>query len=142
MRYFAYGSNLHAADLARFCRASGHDPSGIRALGPAWLPDHEPFYAYSSEARGGGALSVRARRGSATPGALFELDEAGERALEAKEGVRYVATERVVLLGAEEVRARTYVVRDEHLRAEHVAPTAEYAALVDAGLRAHDLPTA
>lgn len=142
MRYFAYGSNLHAADRARWCRAHGHDPSGIRALGAAWLPDHEPVYAYLSEARGGGALSVRARRGSATPGVLFDVDESGARALDAKEGARYRAVERVVLFGAEEVRARTYVVRDEHLRAAHVAPTAEYAALVDEGLRAHDLPTA
>ncbi|MBX3273365.1 MAG: gamma-glutamylcyclotransferase [Sandaracinaceae bacterium] len=142
MRYFAYGSNLHLDDLSRFCRERGYDAGAIRPLGPAWLPDHEPVYHYRSIARRGGALSVREAFGRATPGLLFEVDGAGWRALDAKEGARYARVERVVLFDGSEQRAATYVVREAHREAAHVAPREDYAALVEAGLAAHGLPTA
>lgn len=141
MRYFGYGSNLHREDLARWCRARGHAVDAIRPLGPAWLPDHEPVYHYLSAARDGGALSVRPRLGRAVPGVLFEVDDAGWPALDAKEGAKYERVERVVLHAGREVVARTYVVAEAHREPTHVPPRDAYAALVAEGLAAHGLPT-
>ncbi|MCB9596738.1 MAG: gamma-glutamylcyclotransferase [Sandaracinaceae bacterium] len=141
MRYFGYGSNLHAEDLARWLRAHGFDPGAIREVGPAWLPDHEPVYHYFSAVRDGGALSVRERVGCATPGALFDVDDAGWRALDRKEGAKYERVRRWILCGGREVEAHTYVVREAHREERHVAPRPEYAELVRAGLEARGLPT-
>lgn len=101
------------------------------------------MFHYHSRARDGGALSVRPRRGCAVPGLLFEVNEAGWRALDAKEGCPryYERVERLVLTGdGEERRAYTYVVAEKHRRDEHVAPTDEYLRLVQEGLAAHGLP--
>ena len=136
MRYFGYGSNLNTADLRRWCRERGCEGAEIRELGPAWLPDHEPVFHYLSVARDGGALSVRPRLGAATPGALFEVDDAGWRALDRKEGAKYARVEVVALRGGEEVRATTYVVAEAHRRSSLVAPRAEYLALVTEALEA------
>lgn len=142
MRYFGYGSNLHAADLLRWSGERDLDPGGIRAIGPTWLPDHEPVFHYRSGARKGGALSIRARRGRATPGVLFDMDERGWSLLDRKEGPKYARARCVVLRGYDEVEAVTYVVEPEHREPHHVAPLPEYVALVTGGLAAHGLPTA
>jgi gamma-glutamylcyclotransferase (GGCT)/AIG2-like uncharacterized protein YtfP len=143
VHYFGYGSNLHRTDFERWCRARGHCHDGVRVVGPAWLPDAEPVFHYRSKARNGGALNVRPRRGSAVPGLLFEVDEAGWRALDAKEGrPRYYERVEALVLDrdGEERRAFTYEVVEDHRRDEHVPPTAEYARLVREGLAAHGLP--
>jgi gamma-glutamylcyclotransferase (GGCT)/AIG2-like uncharacterized protein YtfP len=142
MRYFGYGSNLHAGDLARWCREHGHGAAKIRAIEPAWLPDMEVAFHYFSRARGGGALDVRERVGSCVPGMLFEVDEAGWRALDAKEGPRYVRSQRTVLteLG-EEAPAAIYTVAAEHHEPRHVPPSDEYLALVCRALEEHRLPS-
>lgn len=142
MRYFGYGSNLDATDLARWCGERGHAAARIEARGVGWLPDAEPVFHYLSRARQGGALSVRERIGSAVPGVLFDVDEAGWRALDAKEGAKYERVRRHVLSDeGDEVEAWTYVVRPEHREPRHVAPTERYVGHVVRGLRAHGLPT-
>jgi gamma-glutamylcyclotransferase (GGCT)/AIG2-like uncharacterized protein YtfP len=144
MLYFAYGSNLHREDFARWCAERGHRAT-LHAVSSAWLPDFEAVFHYASRARGGGALDVRRRRGSAVPGVLFEVDAGGWAALDAKEGAphRYEARDVVVLApSGEEVRARTYVVSDAHRQAVHVPPTAAYVTLVCEGLASHGLPDA
>lgn len=142
VRYFGYGSNLDLVDLRRWCREHGHTMAGIRPVGPAWLPDAEVVFHYRSRARRGGALSVRSRVGSAVPGGLFEVDEAGWATLEAKEGARYERVPRVVLRAGEEIEAQTFVVREEHREEGHVAPTDAYVGHVTRGLEAQGLPTA
>jgi gamma-glutamylcyclotransferase (GGCT)/AIG2-like uncharacterized protein YtfP len=143
VHYFGYGSNLHRTDFERWCRERGHCHDGVRVVGPAWLPDAEPVFHYRSKARRGGALNIRPRRGSAVPGLLFEVDEAGWRALDAKEGRPrfYERVERLVLTAdGEERTAITYEVVEDHRRDEHVPPTDEYARVVREGLAAHGLP--
>ncbi|HJL16632.1 MAG TPA: gamma-glutamylcyclotransferase [Sandaracinaceae bacterium LLY-WYZ-13_1] len=143
MLYFGYGSNLHRADFARWCRERGHRTDAVRALGPAFLPDAEPVFHYRSKARGGGAMSVRERPGHAVPGVLFEVDEEGWGALDRKEGrPRYYERVRKIVLTAdgEERSATTYEVTPPHRRAHHVPPTEHYARLVTEGLAAHGLP--
>ncbi len=140
MLYFGYGSNLCREDLEAWCARRGHDGRGIVPLARAWLLDWEVVFHYLSRTRGGGALSVRPRRGGVVPGALFEVDAAGWRALDAKEGAprTYRRQDCVVLdeHGAE-VRARTYVVADAFVRDSHVPPHDEYVRVVCEGLRAH-----
>lgn len=141
MRYFGYGSNLNTADLARWCEAHGFTASGIRELGPAWLPDHEPVFHYLSVARDGGALSVRPRLGAATPGCLFSCDDEGWRALDRKEGAKYERVTRRVLFRGEDVEATTYVVASGHREDDLVAPQPAYLKLVTDALATRSLPT-
>ena len=144
MWYFGFGSNLDAEDLARWCEARGFDGARIRFVERAWLPEHELAFHYHSKSRRGGALDVRPRVGAAVPGALFEVNEDGWRALDHKEGagVTYARRE-VVTLDArgEERPAVTYQVRPDYVRDHHVPPTDEYRATVTRGLRALDHPT-
>ena len=145
LRYFGYGSNLHLADFARWCAERGFDPGGLRPVAPAWLPDAEPVFHYRSAARRGGALSVRPRRGSAVPGMLFDVDDGGLAALDAKEGAPrfYERVERVVVRAdGEEERAFTYVVIPERQEERHIPPTPIYRRTVLEGLRSHGLPIA
>jgi gamma-glutamylcyclotransferase (GGCT)/AIG2-like uncharacterized protein YtfP len=145
MRYFGYGSNLDGEDLATWAAARGHDVAGMRPLGPAFLPDHELTFRYRSQARGGGALSVRARLGAAVPGALFAVDEAAIAALDEKEGVpRFYRRRQVVVLDllGDEIGAFTYVVQPGRIEGRHVAPTVAYLAAVRRGLDAHGQATA
>lgn len=145
MLYFGYGSNLNRADLEAWCASRGHDAGGIVPVARAWLPDSEVVFHYLSRTRKGGALSVRSRRGSVVPGVLFEVDAAGWRALDAKEGAprTYARTDCVVLADdGSEVRARTYVVTPSFVRDGHVPPSDAYVRLVCEGLGAHGLPDA
>ncbi len=136
MLYFAYGSNLDEQSWATWCAARGYDPASIEPLGPAWLPDYELVFRYRSRLRAGGALDVRARRGSATPGALFRVrDWAG---LDAKEGVAgdYYERIRVTVLtnDGHAHLAQTYRVHAHRLERSFVAPAPEYREMVARGL--------
>lgn len=143
--YFGYGSNLNLGDLARWCREKDVAPPRLRVVGPAWLPDHELVFHYRSKARSGGALDVRARRGAAVEGMIFETDERGARVLDRKEGAPsyYERTERVALTAdGREVSVTTYVVTDAHRQDRHVPPTDEYVRVVREGLARHGLDDA
>lgn len=135
--YFAYGSNLDADALSGFARAEGLDPSVVRPISRAWLPDFEPVFHYRSERLGGGALDVRPRTGAATPGALFEVKD-GFALLDHKEGVARGCYERVTAtaLTADGARhaCQTYVVSQAR-RGEFCAPSDAYIETVARGLR-------
>jgi gamma-glutamylcyclotransferase (GGCT)/AIG2-like uncharacterized protein YtfP len=135
--YFAYGSNLDADAVSGFARAEGLDPSVVRPVGRAWLPDHEPVFHYRSERIDGGALDVRPRRGAVTPGALFEVKD-GFALLDHKEGIAAGCHRRtgVTALTSDGHRhaAQTYVVADAH-RGDFCAPTDAYLEAVARGLR-------
>jgi len=141
VRYFGYGSNLHLADLARWLGERGFRHEGVRRVGPAWLPDHEPVFHYHAWSRDGGALSVRPRVGAATPGALFDVDDHGWAALDLKEGDKYERREVVILVDGEEVTATTYVGSAPHVEPRHVPPQPHYIGLVREGLADLGLPT-
>ena len=111
--YFGYGSNLDAEDWAAWCRKRGADPTSMVELGPAWLLDHSMRFHYRSTGRGGGAADVvRDSRGTAVPGALFSLSEAGREWMNRKEGHPVYVRRRSVMTAVRDVvKAITYVVR-------------------------------
>ena len=133
--YFAYGSNLDADNWVQWCEAKGYDPQSLEPLGRAWLPDYEPVFHYQSRLRKGGALDVRPRKGTATPGALFRVHD--WTALDAKEGLsgRYYRRFEVVALtdDGHAHPAVTYCVCDERL-GSFVPPGPEYQEIVTRGL--------
>lgn len=133
MLYFAYGSNLHAVDLAKYCAEHGHAPLLLEGHA-AHLPDHTAAFHYYSKSRQGGALDVAAARGHACPGALFDLGLAQVAVLDEKEsaGVNYERREVSVCSGGALLSAFTYGVRQER-RGDFVAPTQEYFDIACAG---------
>jgi gamma-glutamylcyclotransferase (GGCT)/AIG2-like uncharacterized protein YtfP len=133
--YFAYGSNLDADNWVQWCEVNGYDPGSIELIGRAWLPDYEPVFHYQSRLRKGGALDVRPRRGTATPGALFRVrDWTG---LDAKEGLSGAYNRRLEVTALTDDgrghAAVTYCVCDERL-GSFVAPESEYQEIVTRGL--------
>jgi gamma-glutamylcyclotransferase (GGCT)/AIG2-like uncharacterized protein YtfP len=133
--YFAYGSNLDVENWVQWCEAKGYDPASIELLGRAWLPDYEPVFHYQSRLRKGGALDVRPRKGTATPGALFRVHD--WTGLDAKEGLAGGYYRRVEVLALTDDGhahpAVTYCVCDERL-GSFVPPGLEYREIVTRGL--------
>lgn len=146
--YFAYGSNANAEALDEWCRRNGAPVGCVRPIGGAWLADREPAYRYVSRSNGGGALDVKPRRGTATPGVLYEVDLAGWDALDAKEGAaldspRYRRVSAWALRDdGSELEVVTYEVAPAFRRQGFVAPTDAYRRRVLDGLLAYALPTA
>ncbi|MFK7998182.1 MAG: gamma-glutamylcyclotransferase [Polyangiales bacterium] len=140
MLYFAYGSNLHAKDLARYCTAHGHRPFELPGRA-AQLPDYLPAFHYHSTSRQGGALDAAASLGHACAGALFDLSPDQVSVLDEKEsaGVNYERRDVIVACEGALLRAFTYCVREER-RERFIAPTAEYLQIVSKGYAAfaHD----
>lgn len=143
MLYFAYGSNLDELNWGDWCRDKGFDPASIEPLGRAWLPDYELAFHYRSRLRRGGALDVRRRRGTATPGALFRVHD--WHGLDAKEGVSggYYRRLRVTALtdDGHAHAATTYTVCEDRI-GRFIPPGPEYREMVLRGLsrfgHAHD----
>ena len=84
--YFAFGSNLNYEDWDRKFRNGPKHRDAFRPIGPAWLPDVRAAFTMESASRRGGVLDLLPWTGSAVPGMLYEVSEAGWKALEAKEG--------------------------------------------------------
>jgi gamma-glutamylcyclotransferase (GGCT)/AIG2-like uncharacterized protein YtfP len=140
MYYFAYGSNLHAHDLGKYCSAHGHQP--FNAVGhAAHLLDHRPAFHYFSTSRQGGALDAASSFGNVCHGALFELGADQVAVLNEKEsaGVNYERCDVIVCSQGALVPAFTYCVRKER-RGRFIAPSTEYLNIVSAGYAAfgHD----
>ncbi len=135
MLYFAYGSNLDVDNWVQWCETKGYDPASIEPLGRAWLPDYEPVFHYQSRLRKGGALDVRPRRGTATPGALFRVHD--WRGLDAKEGLSGGYYRRIEVMALTDDghahEAVTYGVCEERV-GEFVPPAPEYREIVTGGL--------
>ena len=144
--YFAYGSNLDAADWGSYCESAGADPKGMRSLGPAWLADHRLVFHFHSRSRSGGAADViPAERGEAVPGALMELSDEALKVMDAKEGhPRIYAREtvQVATLDGRTHAAVTYRVTPEARAPGHTPPNSSYEGLLRGGLESRALPTA
>jgi gamma-glutamylcyclotransferase (GGCT)/AIG2-like uncharacterized protein YtfP len=148
MLCFAYGSNLDAPDLDRFCREHGFAPGCIRAVGTALLPDVELAFTCHSPRRRGGVLDLRERPGQAVHGALLDANEEGWRALDRKEGAGpgghggYARHTRLALTrDGDALPVIVYEVADAH-RQPFVAPHDDYLRVVARGLAAHALDDA
>jgi gamma-glutamylcyclotransferase len=122
--YFAYGSNLDAAQMRARC------PSA-RSLGRARLAGHALAFGGFSGLWGGAVASVVRARGSAVEGVLYALTEADLRALDAFEGHPWVY-ERVarVVTGEGRARQRAFVYALRTLGPSHRPPAPRYLAVV------------
>lgn len=140
MLYFAYGSNLCPLERERWLAQHGLTGADLRPVGAALLPDHELSFGYWSVRREGGALDVRACRGSVVHGALFAVSDEGWRMLDLKEGVAdpvrgYRRVRRqAVLPDGKLIDVVTYEVKPSDRRA-HCEPAAGYVETVVSGLR-------
>lgn len=140
--YFAYGSNLNAADWARYCAGIGAAPEQMQAVAPAVLPDMQLCFDYHAHSRGGGALDLRPQRGQLVHGMLFRVSAQGWAALDRKEGAPhgYRRVRRVALMAdGSRVEVLTYEVCDA-MRQDFCPPTADYERIVAEGLQAWGLP--
>ena len=72
--YFAFGSNMDRAHMARLCR-------GAEALGPARLDNHQFFIAHA------GYASIAPKRGATVHGVLWKVTAAHIAKLDAYEAV-------------------------------------------------------
>ncbi len=141
--YFAYGSNLDAADLTAFAARVGLPAGRRHSFGAAWALGYRPIYHYRSVARGGGALDLIRAEGEATPGELFALDAEADALIARKEGERAGIYARFELFVADHGgavrRAFSYRVTPAHV-SEFVAPNDDYAGLVRRGLERLAMP--
>jgi gamma-glutamylcyclotransferase (GGCT)/AIG2-like uncharacterized protein YtfP len=86
MPYFAYGSNLNAADLKAWCvRQRLLYPLGDIGV-RAWLPDYQLVFDTWSGTRRGGVANVVPCKGYAVPGVVFKVKKHGWDILSIKEG--------------------------------------------------------
>ena len=141
--YFAYGSNLDAADWSVWCEEQGEETEPLLEVSPAWLVDWSMRFHYRSIRRGGGAADVVPDgKGAAVPGVLFNLSPRGWVLMDRKEGAptHYErASVSVMTADGRSVTAITYVVAQEKRRSSLQAPTDAYAALIQGGLEKRNL---
>ena len=142
---FAYGSNMHLADLERWM-ASRPPPRGrILRAEAAHAEGYRLVFNYYSPTRQGGAANVEAAPNRRLPGVAMELDEAALGAIDVKEGHphRYHRSEaRIVLANGLGLDAWIYMVRPEYRAAEPVLPTRHYRRLLVEGALEFGLPEA
>jgi gamma-glutamylcyclotransferase (GGCT)/AIG2-like uncharacterized protein YtfP len=144
MLYFAYGSNLDAADFAAWCQRHDYAAARLDPVAPALLPDRALSFERHSRGRGGGVLTLAPRLGHMVDGVLFEANEAAIEALDNKEGhpQAYRREEvHALLADGRAIACFTYDVPPER-RVPFAEPTPAYLAVVRRGLAAHGLPEA
>ena len=121
MTYFAYGANMAEGVMGAFC-------PGHRLLGPAELPEHRLAFSRRSVRTGTGVADLVPAPGRSVWGILYEVDDTGLEALDAKEGNSwaYDRTEVAVRPAGREPRvwAVTYRVREPE--AAEVTPSRAY----------------
>ena len=84
MLYFAYGSNLHAASVAEWCRHYGEKCPNLRGGRPTVLDNYRLAFPVFSEYWGGGTADILYDPGKYVAGAAFELTEGELRVIDAK----------------------------------------------------------
>ncbi len=140
---FAYGSNMHLPDVARWCRERQVSPIEPARIERAMLPGHRLIWNYYSDARGSGAANVERASASDLPGLALQIDDAALASLDRKEGHprRYRRRpESITLHSGECPTAWVYAVRPEYRSPEVVLPSAEYLGLLLAAAEHHGFP--
>ena len=130
---FAYGSNMHLADLRRWFDSHGLGRARLGRVHPALLPDHRLLFDYHSPSRDGGAANVEPAAGREVPGLVLQVNSQALAGLDEKEGhpARYLRSKVPVrLLSGEKLLAWLYVVTPKYRRAHHVPPRRSYLALM------------
>ncbi|RJS92857.1 gamma-glutamylcyclotransferase family protein [Salinisphaera sp. Q1T1-3] len=133
MYYFAYGSNMCTARLAR------RVPS-VRPLGAASLAGHRlAWHLIGSDASGKCNVVATGEPGDVVHGVVFELEADRLEALHAAEGPAYDFLELPVVHAGKTLTAAIYRGRADWLDDARV-PYAWYRDFVLAGAREHALP--
>jgi len=133
MYYFAYGSNMLTARLAR------RVPSA-RPVGHAWLAGHRlSFHLRGEDGSGKCNVTATGAAGDVVHGVLFELDADRLERLHAAEGPAYRFLELEVEQPAGQCRAAIYYGRGAWLD-DSLVPFDWYRAFVVGGAREHGLP--
>lgn len=142
---FAYGSNMHLADLKRWFRESGQSGGDIARSEAATLADYRLVWNYYAVKRHGGGANVEAAPGSVLHGVALLVDAPTLAGIDRKEGYPHVynrCSVDVALRAGPIVRSYLYQVMPVHRRREFIAPTARYLDLLIQGAREHALPEA
>lgn len=129
---FAYGSNMHLPDLARWHRDKGLQAPRVLSARVAVLGDHELCWNYYSRVRGAGAANVRPAAGREVMGLALTVDDDTFENLDRKEGAPHVY-ERVrctVRVDQTSLPAWVYQVTAAWRRAEFVPPRRSYRQLM------------
>ncbi|MCA9284375.1 MAG: gamma-glutamylcyclotransferase [Phycisphaerales bacterium] len=141
--YAAYGSNLDEADLRAWCAERGKRYPLGAWRGGGFIADHAPAFGLFAERRGGGVLDVVERPGQVAPCGLFEVDEGGFDALNAKEGAGWLYERvRVTVLEPSGGAVQAIAYRAMPSQRRTVAAARDYAEVVRRGAAARGLPTA
>jgi cation transport regulator ChaC len=127
--YFAYGSCMNQADLAR------SEPRAVY-LGSAVLRNYRLAFSRFSQFRGGGVADIVREPGEWIEGVLFEVPDF--EALDRREGAPFVYRRRKVRVYPESLGGRwrwawTYEVVEKS--PVEIAPSREYALLIWEGAR-------
>lgn len=145
-RVFAYGSNMHLVDLARWMRDRRLGDLGSPSVQRALLPKHRLVWNYYSPPRRGGAANIEPCEDGDLPGVVIDVDARLLAAIDRKEGhpERYSRGERPRPVRLESdvwTEAWVYVVRPPYRKPHPVHPRREYLELMIEGARGHGLPT-
>ena len=133
---FAYGSNMHLGDLARWLDERGLAELAPLEARPARLVDHALDWHYHSMSRDGGAANVVPAPGAEVRGVVIHGCERLLEAIDAKEGhpVRYSRGTQPVpaacLHTGEVLEAWVYRVQPAYRTDAPVAPRAAYLQLM------------
>lgn len=140
MPYFAYGSNLNAADLTAWCKRQRlMYPLGAE-VGPAWLPDYQLVFDTYSSARQGGVANVIPRKGYAVPGMIYKVRRGGWRVLNIKEGAPYFYQKKEITVlphTGDTAQCMTYLLEPSET---YIPPTVRYVMAIAEGCALHQLP--
>jgi hypothetical protein len=130
--YFAFGSNMDAAQMARRC-------PGAEPLGLGTLAGHRLVFRGPSRKRGGGVLSVDLSPVDAVEGILYSVTVDHLEALDRYEGAPqwYVRAERVVEASTGGPQEAVIYRLPEHVT--ELPPTAAYLAQVAEAFATHGL---
>lgn len=140
--YFAYGSNLNAADLQLWCNRKGCTYPLGEKFASAYLPDMELVFNYASPERNGGVLNIRHRLGQATPGILFQIPSGDFSALDKKESAPHVYRQLQITALTEDGRAYDAIVYQVHSNLTEggfIPPDFDYLRVVMDGLAFHGI---
>ncbi len=142
---FAYGSNMHLEDLARWLHANGCADALPVRVAAARIEDYELAWNYRSVARAGGAANAMPRAGMTLRGLALWGDDRMLAALDRKEGhpERYDRGShpvRATLLdGSTTIRSWLYRVAPAHELEADVPPRRAYLDLLIEAAAQHGL---
>ena len=125
MYYFAYGANLNQKQMKERCPDS-------KPLFTAVLPNYKLVFVGWSRQWRGGVASIKSFRGERVRGAIYEVTETCLQRLDRHESDYNRLKVTVVGEDDEPIEAITYVKTG---RLEDAAPSKEYLAIIQQGLR-------